>query len=155
MERIVLYDHSLKKSVFEFTEKCFLELEKSFESEGRHSFYNSIEKEFDGFWCLLTEDKVIGTVAVKQIDSITAELKALYLSTDFRGKGLGYKLLDQAVKFARAKGYQRVVLDSMSAYIDAFRLYEKYGFKTIERYNDNPYADVFMCLDLMGAAEGE
>ena len=28
-----LYDHSLKKSVFEFTEKCFLELEKSFESD--------------------------------------------------------------------------------------------------------------------------
>ena len=146
--RIVLYDESLKNKVFEFTEKCFLELGKIFEPEGRHSFYNRIETEFDSFWCLLAEDKVIGTVAVKRIDDDTAELKALYLSSEFRGKGFGYELLDKAVGFSRTKGYLRVVLDSMSEYTDAFKLYKKYGFHSIERYNDNPYADVFMEYDI-------
>ena len=39
-------------------------------------------------------------------------------------------------------------LDSMSKYEDALRLYEKAGFRRIERYNDNVHADVFMRLDL-------
>ncbi|MBR4759315.1 MAG: GNAT family N-acetyltransferase [Lachnospiraceae bacterium] len=143
-EQIVSYDGSLKDAVFEFTDKCFQELGKRFEPEGRHSFYNRIETEFDGFWCLLSGDDVIGTVAIKRINETTAELKALYLSADYRGKGFGYQLLDQAVSAAKNKGYHRIVLDSMSRYEAALRLYERYGFSYTDRYNDNAYADVFM-----------
>lgn len=105
---------------------------------------SDIDREFDSFWCLVSTDRVIGTVAVKKIDESTAELKALYLLSEYRGKRFGFQLLDKVVKFAKERGYQRIVLDSMSQYEDALRLYERYGFKKTERYNDNPYADVFM-----------
>ena len=144
MEQIVIYNESLKDEVFVFTDRCFLELGKSFEPDGRHSFYNDIENEFDCFWCVLSEDKVTGTVAVKPFDDKTAELKAMYLSKELRGKGLGHKLLDIAVQYSKEKGYKRMVLDSMSKYESALRLYEKYGFRRISRYNDNNKADVFM-----------
>jgi ribosomal protein S18 acetylase RimI-like enzyme len=144
MEQIVVYKESLKEDVFEFTDKCFLEIGKTFEPDGRHSFYNDIEKEFDCFWCLLTDDKVAGTVGIRKEDDTTAELKAMYLSQELRGKGYGYKLLDLAMTYSKEKGYKRVVLDSMSKYDAALRLYEKYGFKRIDRYNDNQKADVFM-----------
>ena len=143
-EYIVEYSNPLKEAVITFTDACFRELGKAFEPEGRHSFYHDIDKEFDSFWCLLSNDKVIGTVGVKKLDESTAELKALYLQSEFRGKGFGFRLLDKAVQFAKEQGYQRIVLDSMSQYDDAIRLYEKFGFKFTERYNDNPYADVFM-----------
>ncbi|MBR4579967.1 MAG: GNAT family N-acetyltransferase [Lachnospiraceae bacterium] len=143
-EEILIYSESLKESLFEFTDVCFRELGKAFEPNGRHSFYNNISGNFDCFWCLLSEGKVTGTVAVKRIDDSTAELKALYLLSGFRGKGYGYKLLDRAVCFSKEKGYKRVVLDSVSAYSDALKLYEQYGFKHIARYNENNYADVFM-----------
>ena len=39
---------------------------------------------------------------------------------------------------------ERIVLDSMSEYAAALKLYEKYGFTHIERYNENQKADVFM-----------
>ena len=71
-------------------------------------------------------------------------MKALYLSSELRGRGFGYKLLDTAVCYAKDRGYKRVVLDSMSAYKDALKLYEKYGFTRTARYNDNKFADVFM-----------
>ena len=45
-------------------------------------------------------------------------------------------------------GYKYVVLDSMSKYTAALKLYEKTGFKYISRFNDNIYADVFMKLEL-------
>ena len=147
-EEIVIYDESMKESIFEFTDVCFRELGKTFEPGGRHSFYNNIAGEFDCFWCLLSDGKTVGTVGVKRIDDSTAELKALYLLSGLRGKGYGFKLLDKAVCFSKERGYKRVVLDSVSAYSDALKLYEQYGFKYTERYNDNAFADIFMEFEL-------
>jgi len=144
MEKIEIYNDSMKEAVFAFTDACFRSVGKEFEPEGRHSDYNDIGKKFDRFWCLLSDEKVLGTVAVKCLDETTSELKALYLSPELRGKGYGYKLLDLAVLFATEKGYKRIVLDSMSKYTAALKLYEKYGFTHIARYNENQKADVFM-----------
>lgn len=38
---------------------------------------SDIDREFDSFWCLVSTDRVIGTVAVKKIDESTAELKSI------------------------------------------------------------------------------
>ena len=146
--QLVDYNESLKDSLFDFTSGCFTNIGKSFEPEGRHSFYLHIPEEFELFRCLVDDGTVKGSVAIKRIDEDTCELKALYLSDDLRGQGLGYKLLDRAVNFARNAGYKRVVLDSMSKYEDARRLYDRYGFVPTGRYNDNVYADVFMELIL-------
>ena len=141
---IVPYEEALKNSLFEFTGECFRNIGKAFEPDGRHSFYNDIPGSFDSFWCLVEGSVVLGSVAIKKIGDGMCELKALYLSEVLRGQGWGYKLLDTAVSYARATGYKRVVLDSMSQYKDARRLYDRYGFTVTDRYNDNIYADVFM-----------
>ena len=141
---ILKYDDSLKESLFRFTDSCFTEIGKSFEPQGRHSFYNDIPVSFDLFLCLAEDGNVMGSAGIKEIDNDTCELKALYLADELRGMGWGYKLLDSVVEFARGAGYKRVVLDSMSKYKDARRLYVRYGFKETCRYNDNQYADVFM-----------
>ena len=149
------YDSSLKESLFEFTGKCFAELGKAFEPEGRHAFYNDIPEYFDLFLCLVDGDTVMGSAAVKRISGDTCELKALYVSEELRGSGYGFSLLDSAATYAREAGYRRMVLDSMSQYADARRLYLRYGFTDTERYNDNPYADVFMELVFASASEKE
>ena len=145
---MIPYDASYKQRVFEFTGRCFEELGKKFEPSGRHAFYNDIENAFEAFYCLIDKDNVIGTVALKKIDEYTVELKALYLDSSYRGKGLGSRLINTVIDEAKNRGFKSVVLDSMSQYKDALRLYEKCGFKDIERYNDNAYADVFMKLEL-------
>ena len=146
---IVPYNDSLKQGVFSFTERCFAELGKKFEPEGRHGSYNDISKEYEVFYCLVTEDdRVMGTVALKKLDDHTAELKSLYLDSAFRGQGLGKRLIDAAINEARMRGFKTVVLDSMKKYKAAGRLYEKCGFTDCDRYNDNIYADVFMKLEL-------
>ena len=137
------YRDDLKESLFAFTDRCFTEIGKSFEPEGRHAFYLNIPEVFDAFWCLV-DGEVKGSVAVKKISEDTCELKALYLSEELRGQGWGYKLMDIAVSYARSAGYRRIVLDSMSQYKAARRLYDRYGFTVTDRYNDNMYADVFM-----------
>ncbi len=145
---MVSYETSLKQNVFEFTDKCFDELGKKFEPAGRHSFYNDIENSFEVFYCVVDHGNVVGTVALKKIDDTTAELKSLYLDKSYRGKGLGGRLMTEAVGAARARGYKSVVLDSMKKYKAAHDLYEKFGFKDTEKYNSNEMADVFMKLEL-------
>ncbi|MCR4689563.1 MAG: GNAT family N-acetyltransferase [Saccharofermentans sp.] len=148
MPDIAVYSDDLKDEVFRFTFGCFEELGKTFAPHGRHCFYNEIEEHFERFWCLTEGGRVLGTVAIAKLDEKTAELKALYIDSSLRGRGWGYKLLDEAVSFARAQGFLRIVLDSVSKYEDAARLYRRYGFTETDRYNDNTYADVFMELVL-------
>ena len=145
---IVHYEDSIKDSLFAFYSECFPGVGKPFEPEGRHEFYNRIPEHFEQFWCLVEDGTILGSVAIRRFSDDTAELKALYLSEKLRGQGWGYKLLDLAVKYAREQGYKRVCLDSMRSYTAARRLYDKFGFKEIESYNNNTFAEVFMELKL-------
>jgi len=145
---LIPYSDWYKESLFEFTHRCFAELGKAFEPDGRHSFYNDISDSFASFYCLIKDDIVIGSVGIKKMNDEEAELKALYLDSEFRGMGYGKKLLNKAIESAGELGFKGIFLDSMSQYKDALRLYERSGFVMTERFNDNPYADVFMRLEL-------
>ena len=92
------------------------------------------------------EQKIVGTIAVrnlKQFES-TCELKRMYVLKEFRRLGLGQKLLDIAVSYAKNVGYSKMVLDSSRNLYVASAVYLKKGFVDIPRYNDNYRADVFM-----------
>jgi len=92
------------------------------------------------------KQKILGTTAVRNLKQfeLTCELKRMYVLRDFRRLGLGQKLLDIAIDFAKRAGYSRIVLDSSKALHAARALYLKNGFVDIPRYNDNYRADVFM-----------
>lgn len=83
--KLVSYEEQYRQSLFDFTDRCFTELGKKFEPQGRHYFYNNIPEAFEVFYCLVDRGDVIGTVALKKIDERTVELKALYLHKDYRG----------------------------------------------------------------------
>jgi GNAT superfamily N-acetyltransferase len=94
----------------------------------------------------IQRQKIVGTTAVrnlKQFES-TCELKRMYVLKEFRQLGLGQKLLDIAIDFAKSVGYSRMVLDSSKMLHAARALYLKKGFVDIPKYNDNYRADVFM-----------
>ncbi len=88
--------------------------------------------------CLLLareDDAAIGVVALKPLAAGIAEVKRLYVVPEARGAGLGRRLAERAIAEARAKGYERVRLDthrpSMRA---AIWLYRRLGFVEIAPY---------------------
>ena len=59
----------------------------------------------------------------------TAQLRLLILTPDARGLGLGGKLTDECIAFARAAGYKKLVLGTNSILLTARAIYSKRGFK--------------------------
>lgn len=145
---LVPFENGMEASVYSFLSQCFPESGKIFELNGRHSFYKDIPGYFQLFICLFCNEDLIGTVAVKRLNDTDCELKSLYIFKAYHGKGLGYKLLTEAISFAASNGYSRMYLDSMSTSTRAISLYRRAGFRDTDRYNDNQKADVFMVLDL-------
>jgi len=150
---IVPFEKGMEGTVYSFLSQCFPESGRLFELNGKHSFYNDIPGYFEFFLCLFCNEDLIGTVAVKRLNDTDSELKSLYLFKAYQGKGLGYKLLTEAISFAASNGYSRMYLDSMSTSTKAIRLYRRAGFRDTERYNDNQKADVFMVLDLASGSD--
>jgi hypothetical protein len=71
------------------------------------------------------------------------EMKRLWVEPNFRGLGLGRRLAEAAMQWASSAGYEAIYLDTVPAAMpEANRLYERLGFKPVERYNDNDVADV-------------
>ena len=142
------YNKKYENMLIDFLLKCLPESGRNLDLSGRHAFYQDIEKYFVAFWCMFDNDKIVGTVAVKELDKKKCELKSLYLLESHHGKGLGQSLLRKAVIFAEESGYEKMYLDSMSTSKRALALYRKAGFVPTEQYNQNEFADIFMVLNL-------
>ncbi len=93
----------------------------------------------DGIFLVMTDqDQIIGTGAVRKIDDEICELKRVWLLFEYHGKGLGYRMMQELLVFARAKGYSRMRLETdRSAQSRAFNFYKRLGFYEIPRYSDN------------------
>lgn len=97
----------------------------------------------------LVEDKAVGCVALTKNDDMYCEIKRLYLKPEYRGMGISKALVETVIKDAKEIGYKHMRLDTFPFMASAIKLYEKYGFHYIERYNDNPAETaIFMQLDL-------
>ncbi len=77
---------------------------------------------------------------VQRIDETTCEIKRMWVRAEWRGVGLGRRLLDHLEQRCRELGGARVVLDTNSVLTEAISMYERAGFRSTECYNDNPYA---------------
>lgn len=87
--------------------------------------------------------RAIGCGALKSLDASTGEIKRMWVAPDARGLGVARRLLAALEAEARALGLRRVVLDTNRSLLEAQAMYRKAGYRDIERYNENSYADFF------------
>ncbi len=83
---------------------------------------------------------VVACGGVQRHDAVTGEIKRMWVHPDWRGAGLGRRMLQRLEQAVGDAGYSRVVLDTNDSLTEAITMYERAGYRSIERYNDNPYA---------------
>lgn len=102
--------------------------------------------------CLLlarSDAEIVGCVAVRSRDTGTCEMKRLYVKPQYQGMGLGKRLAESAIQYARKLGYARMVLDTLPSMIQAQALYGSLGFREVEGYYSNPLEGVrYLAIDL-------
>jgi putative acetyltransferase len=103
--------------------------------------------------------KVAGCVALHAFGpeaGAAGEIKRLFVRPEFRGQKIGKALMDAVLEAARAIGYQRLLLDTVTGKMDkAIAMYREYGFREIPSYRANPVEGViYMEMDLARASIG-
>lgn len=100
-------------------------------------------------YLLYVNDELAGCVGLRKLDKEKCELKRLYVKPRFRGEGLGELLLERIMGDARRIGYKYMYLDTLPFLKTALKMYRRFGFEEIERYNDSPIDDtIFMRIAL-------
>jgi GNAT superfamily N-acetyltransferase len=77
--------------------------------------------------------RVVGSCGVIPLPHGSCELRKMYLEPGVRGHGLGKRLLDRAVAFARGRGFERIELETASVLGRAMALYTAAGFEPLAR----------------------
>jgi GNAT superfamily N-acetyltransferase len=88
----------------------------------------------------------VGCGAVRRIDTLTGELKRMYVTPETRGLGVGQALLVALEAEARRLGLARLVLETGVRQARALSLYERNGFARIARFGEYAGSALSVCM---------
>ncbi|WP_183093251.1 GNAT family N-acetyltransferase [Nocardioides stalactiti] len=90
------------------------------------------------------EPVAYGGLRPTSLDATTTELKRMWVHPDWRGAGLGSRMLRHLEALAAELGARRLVLDTNEALAEAITMYDRAGYRRIDRYEgSDPHATHF------------
>lgn len=103
------------------------------------------DPEREAAWIAEVQGRRVGCVFCVRKGEQTAQLRILLVTADGRGRGLGRRLVDEAVGFARAAGYGRMVLWTNAPLVAARQIYLARGFQLVDEERHHSFG-----VDLVG-----
>jgi GNAT superfamily N-acetyltransferase len=113
------------------------QFDASFEAERAKEladFISEFDKKADALWVAEHEGNFAGSIAIegKDEDASAARLRWFIVEPDWQGKGIGQKLIEQALSFCRERKYKKVILWTFAGLDPARVIYERAGFRLVE-----------------------
>jgi DNA-binding MarR family transcriptional regulator/GNAT superfamily N-acetyltransferase len=95
-------------------------------------FVKSYDKRRERAWIAERDGQMIGSVFLMKKNDEVAKLRLLYVEPAARGLGLGRRLVDECIRFARAKRYKTLTLWTNDCLESARKIYQAAGFKLVK-----------------------
>ena len=101
-------------------------------------FIRDFDRKRERCWIAQIGGEPVGCVFLVRKSKTVAKLRLLIVEPKARGSGLGRRLVDECIAFARAKGYRKLVLWTQSNLAAARHIYKATGFKLVstQRHQD-------------------
>jgi DNA-binding MarR family transcriptional regulator/N-acetylglutamate synthase-like GNAT family acetyltransferase len=96
-------------------------------------FLDNLDPSRERCWIAEIDGEPVGSVFVVKQSRTVAKLRLLIVEPKARGRGLGKRLVEECIAFARAKGYRKLVLWTQSNLAAAREIYAKTGFKRVKQ----------------------
>ncbi|MEJ3720617.1 helix-turn-helix domain-containing GNAT family N-acetyltransferase [Paenibacillus polymyxa] len=104
-----------------------------------YEFLENYSPKKDRIWLAEANGIIIGAIGIVGHTSEKAQLRWFILHPDFRGMGLGKRLLSQATQYCREKGYRQVYLETTEDQKHAIHMYTQAGFRFKKEYRSSAW----------------
>jgi ribosomal protein S18 acetylase RimI-like enzyme len=123
-------------------------LEPLYPAASRHGF--SVERllaEHVDFFVLRSDGTPAACGGILLVDGEYGEIKRMYVRPEFRGSGLGKRILDHLAEHARARGITLLRLETGVHQHEAIGLYERMGFHRIPPFGPYTNDPLSLCYE--------
>ena len=87
----------------------------------------------------INDGKAIGTAAMVLVEESIFELSKMAVDPNYQGLGIGRRIVDECIKFAKYHKAQEIFLITNDKLLPALELCRSSGFELDENYDDNRY----------------